>query len=87
MSTDSEINMLRKEMNDHFDIINKTLIKLIQVVDKLDGSCSKMDEHINFVETTYETLRSPLDYFTNKINGLRGVDEMKQLPNIKELRK
>lgn len=86
MSYESEIFILKKEMMEQFERINRTLIELIEIVGKLDGSCSKMDDHINFVETTYDTLRSPLDYLTNRINRLRGVNEQKQLPNIQDLR-
>ena len=82
MSNESEIFQLRREMMDQFDRINKTLIELIQAVDKLDGSCSKMDDHINFVENTYETLKSPLDYISSRVNRLRGVDERKLLPQL-----
>lgn len=82
MSDNTEIIALRKEMKEGFMRINDTLMELIKAIEKLDGSCSKMDDHISFVEGTYETLRSPLDYITKNVNRLRGV-ESTELPQIK----
>lgn len=82
MSDNTEIIALRKEMKEGFMRINDTLMELIKAIEKLDGSCSKMGDHISFVEGTYETLRSPLDYITKNVNRLRGV-ESTELPQIK----
>lgn len=82
MSEESEIKILRKETKEQFSHINETLMELIKVVEKLDKSCSKMDDHIGFVEGAYENLRSPLDYISSRINRLRGVDERKLLPEL-----
>ena len=40
-----------------------------------------MDNHINFVDKTYETLRSPLNYIQAKFSALTG-NEVKELPLI-----
>lgn len=79
MSKESEIETLRKEMKEEFKKINKILMELIKSVEKSNGSCRKMEDHISFVECTYEKLRSPLDYITDRVNSFRGV-EMNQLP-------
>lgn len=49
--------------------IKETLIEIgikIEALQKdiqdLKVICSRMDNHIDFVEQTYETLRTPLDY-------------------------
>ena len=72
--------------------IHETLLGMTKKIDlldekvtRLDKSSSKMDEHINFVEGTYETLRSPLDFITSNINKMRRnigdtSDETESLP-------
>lgn len=43
-----------------------------------------MNDHISFVETTYNTLRSPLNYFKNKVEAIMGTRSEK-LPEIKNV--
>tara|TARA_B110000908_G_C10150760_1_gene401230 strand:+ start:165 stop:704 length:540 start_codon:yes stop_codon:yes gene_type:complete len=71
------------QMEVRFDQLEKLILDLIVNVNKQSASCTKMDGHINFVEGAYETLRSPLDYVTSRVNRLRGVegDEL-PLPRI-----
>ena len=70
------------QMEVRFDRLEKLIIDLNTSVNKQSKSCSKMDDHINFVEGAYETLRSPLDYVTSKVNRLRGIEGEHQLPQI-----
>lgn len=44
---------------------------------ELSKSCSRMDNHISFVEDTYETLKNPLNIFKNKIEYVFGKKELK----------
>jgi len=49
----------------------------------VEQDCSKMREHIQFIETTYEAVRNPLNYITNNIDYMMGK-ELTNLP-IKEI--
>jgi archaellum component FlaC len=75
--------------SDKLDKIEKLLHDVIEMVRDQKQSCSKMDDHINFIEDTYETLRSPLDYVTTQVNRLRGVEtnDTLTLPNIRLIEK
>ncbi len=39
----------------------------------VEQDCSKMREHIQFIETTYEAVRKPLNYITNNIDYMMGI--------------
>jgi len=44
----------------------------------VEKDCSKMRDHITFIEKTYEVLRTPLTYLKNYVGGT------KDLPSIKD---
>lgn len=81
--------MLKMSVNldNRFDRLEKLISDLTETVNKQSKSCKKMDTHIEFIEGTYETLRSPLDFVTSKINRLRGVEEQVNLPEIQNYSK
>ena len=44
-----------------------------------------MNNHIDFIEETYTTLQTPLNYVKNKVEYLMGYNnESKSLPTIKD---
>ena len=45
-------------------------------------SCEGMDNHIQFIEGVYTTLRSPLDFIANSVRPMIG-NEKETLPEIK----
>jgi len=51
-------------------ISNEILIEqnkyLVHEVNELKKTCSRMDNHISFVENTYNIIRHPLNWFINK---------------------
>lgn len=48
-------------------------------------ACDKMNNHIDFIEETYTTLQTPLNYVKNKVEYLMGYNnESKSLPTIKD---
>lgn len=50
---------------------------------EINENCKKMGHHINFIENVYSTVKSPLNFLTNKINYMIGSDaNVKQLPDI-----
>jgi hypothetical protein len=63
--------------------INKRLENIEKHMGILEKDCSKMSEHIRFVEKTYDMLRGPLGYLKNKVDYLTGASRV-ELPPIKE---
>ena len=60
------------EKLDKLDSLDKlnNLDKLdnLDKLEEIGNNCNKMGNHIDFVETVYDTLRAPLQYISNKIN-------------------
>ena len=71
------------ELTNRMDILEVKMERILEKLDKLDNldkldkldkleeiknNCNKMGNHIDFVETVYDTLRAPLQYISNKIN-------------------
>jgi len=79
-------------LNKLIEILNKIEIRLENIEDEIKlfkqesanvkTSCNKMDQHIDFIEGTYNVLRTPLNYITNKVNYLIGSSTSKELPQI-----
>jgi hypothetical protein len=69
-------------MNETIQIL-KSIEKRLDVIENHLGivktDCSKMSEHIQFVENAYQILRTPLNYFMGRI-PCKGD----QLPMLKE---
>lgn len=51
-------------------------VKLNKITELLENdvapNCNKMSTHIDFVDKVYDTVKSPLNFMCNKINGLSG---------------
>ena len=58
-----ELKQEIKEMREQLNRIEKLLIKSV------GKNCEKMGNHIDFVESVYNTVKHPLTYICNKING------------------
>ena len=68
--------------DEKLDIIIKKLEDIDKRLQRCEMSCERMDNHIGFVEDTYDTLRVPLDFVRSKFNYLTGT-ESKELPQLK----
>jgi chromosome segregation ATPase len=79
------------EIKSQLNNIEKLLINLDKKVDdmniklqKVDSSCNKMDEHIIFIEDTYNILKTPLNYVKRSVDRLIGNNQNVELPSIKD---
>lgn len=54
-------------------------------IDKLISVCSRMDGHINFVENTYTSLRTPLDFIKNGVERAIGYTKTHELPRLENM--
>ena len=70
-------------MNETIEIL-KSIEKRLDVIENHLGivktDCSKMGEHIQFVENTYQILRTPLNYIMGRVP----CKSKEQLPMLKE---
>lgn len=74
------------EIRDDMKGIKNEMKGIRDDMEKLKFDLTKMVNHIDFVEGTYETLRSPLDYVTTKINRLRGLENTETLPELPKIK-
>ena len=73
-----EINEIKNQL----DILSNKIENLENKIDLLIKCCGKMDGHINFIETTYNNVRSPLNFIKNKIEYYIGNNNVEDLPAI-----
>ena len=70
-TTLDDIKEILLVMNKNIEKINE---KLDVICNKLDGEvideCKKMGLHISFVEGVYDSMKHPLNYICNTINGI-----------------
>lgn len=72
---DERLEKLEEDIKD----IKVKLDLIYSLLDKQSKSSKKMDEHIDFVEQTYSTLRSPLNYIKSTYDRITG-NESESLP-------
>ena len=87
MSNSNDLKLILDKLNileNKMDNIENG-IKLIHIkLDKCETSCKTMDDHIEFIEETYQSLRSPLDFVRSQVNYITGnVANINQLPQLK----
>ena len=61
-----------EEMNERLQKIEEKLESIHEVLHNLQSSCKGMDDHISFVESVYNVLRSPLDLTLSAFQPLFG---------------
>jgi DNA anti-recombination protein RmuC len=71
---------IKKELSE----IRKEIKELKESVDILREICSKMDHHIDFIQTTYTKVRAPMDYVCTKVNNMMGIRGDCNLEQIKK---
>ena len=64
-----KINSLQVELT----MINTELKDIKETLKLLTKSAGRMDNHISFIELTYDTLKAPLNYIVDKINYLNYI--------------
>ena len=68
LSSLKSIESRLESIESHLKIVNK--------------DCSKMNEHIEFVEKTYNAARTPLNYIKNKIEYMMHGNTGTELPKL-----
>jgi hypothetical protein len=90
---DKNIEELKNKINSLENLIIERFDKLEKMFNDLENnklnhvqeSCDRMNTHIDFINETYTTLETPLNYVKNKVEYLMGYTaESKSLPSIKD---
>lgn len=74
MNNESDVKEIMQKIDIMLEEIRNVSKKLDKVIDKLDinhEECSRMGEHINFIENIYESVKSPLTYICDTVNVYR----------------
>lgn len=59
-------------MDRKFDLILKKLEDIEDRLKKLEISCDKMNNHVDFVESVYSKIKSPFHYLMDRASYLSG---------------
>lgn len=76
-----KLDKLEKLILEKFDALEKKIDSL--EINEIKKECNKMGSHIDFIETTYDTLQMPINYVKKSIEKLIGSSS-KELPTIKD---
>ena len=78
---EQQITELKQEIVD----LREQIVQLTTAVNSLVGTTHRskvrLDEHIDFVEQTYTTLRSPLDFIRRRFDGWNNTQALPPPPN------
>ena len=76
--------MSNQEILDELRNLKEEIKMLSSKIENLDRSCSRMDDHINFVENTYDILRTPLNVVSNLVTNTFSSKQIEdKLPSLK----
>lgn len=73
------IEML-KSIEERLSTLEKTMKDGMEKNKIVEENCSKMREHIDFIEHTYSVIRTPLSYLKTKIEYVMGKEITQELP-------
>lgn len=79
-------SLVREEyLNKILDLERKIDI-IITKLDKVEKGTNNMDEHINFINNTYQKVKTPLFWVCDRVNLLRGIKNQPQpaISNIED---
>jgi len=77
---EQKINNLEREIK----ALREDMKLLTDEIKKLTSSCSRMDDHITFVNGVYTSVRHPVSFMFNKVRRIMGKSEQIDLPQIKQ---
>lgn len=70
-----------KDKNDEIlELLKQVDFKLEYIKNRLDNDSNILNKHINFIESVYNTMKSPISYICNKFNKKQ---ETIELPEVK----
>jgi len=79
---DNNFHEILKNIQLKLEDMDKRLVLIEKKTDGIQKGCSKMENHIDFIQHTYNIVRRPLNYITNKVECIMGNNNT-NLPEIK----
>ena len=79
---ESSIRDLLLIIKQDLDEIKKKVNTLEEKMENIDKSGSKMNKHIDFINTAYDTIKEPLNFVTKNVKRFMGLDDQSDLPAI-----
>lgn len=77
MIVEDKFKKLQEKIDNLEEIINQQNNKLDLILkilnEDIKENCEKMSNHINFIETVYDKVKSPMYYICNKFNNMRMI--------------
>lgn len=79
--SNAELKKLQQEVKD----MRADIQALTEQVRLLTKTCARMDNHIDFVDGVYETVRAPANYVLSRIGyGSTNLEEQKAIENFSQ---
>ena len=69
-------------LEEQIRIMNNKIDTILELLQTQQRTQKKLEDHIDFVETTYDTLKSPLNFVKDRINSFTGSTTRRQLPDF-----
>ena len=64
--------LMREEYISKINVLEEKIDTIIKKLDSVEKNTDKMSKHIDFVDTTYAKLKTPLFWMCDRVNLLRG---------------
>ena len=65
--------IMREEYLGKIDNIEKKLDLILEKLNSVEKGTEKMSSHIDFIDTTYTRIKTPLFWVCDRVNVLRGI--------------
>jgi len=79
---ETQISIMNNHIETQISIMNNKIDTILLLLQEQQRTQRKLEDHIDFVETTYDTLKSPLNFVKDKINAITGSKTRRQLPDF-----
>lgn len=66
-------SIMREEYLGKIDTIEKKLDQILEKLNSVEKGTDKMSSHIDFIDTTYSRIKTPLFWICDRVNLLRGI--------------
>ncbi len=79
MSNTAELINRIENIEEKIDNIQTTMNIILEKLERLDNTSTKMGNHIEFVEGVYDNFKRPLSIIKSRIENVFGSDEIQSI--------
>ena len=72
----SNIIIRLNTMEKKIDNINQQLVDILILLNDNKKDCEKMSSHIDFIDSVYDKLKTPIDFVCNRVNMITNSESM-----------